>query len=173
MKRCTKCGEIKPIDAYSVQRRSKSGVRAQCKVCSYEAYKSWKDNSGYFVDSEKRNKYMRDYRRINGPSVKEYMREYMLRWSKENEEKVTAKTARYRSAKLKRTVPWSDSVAIDFVYFSAGVIAKFYGGCKPVVDHIIPLQGKLVSGLHVAENLQLISATQNAEKGNNYDPLLS
>lgn len=38
------------------------------------------------------------------------------------------------------------------------------------VDHIIPLQGKNVSGLHVPENLQVIERSINSKKRNKYEP---
>ena len=38
----------------------------------------------------------------------------------------------------------------------------------PHVDHIIPLKGKLVSGLHVAANLQVLTETANKAKGNSF-----
>jgi hypothetical protein len=41
-------------------------------------------------------------------------------------------------------------------------------GIKHQVDHIIPLNGKLVSGLHVAANLQVLTATATEAKGNSY-----
>lgn len=37
------------------------------------------------------------------------------------------------------------------------------------VDHVIPLQGRTVSGLHVAGNLRVITASENVKKHNRYE----
>jgi hypothetical protein len=64
-------------------------------------------------------------------------------------------------------VPWADKKAISAIYAERDALNAL-GGEKYVVDHIIPCNGKLVSGLHVAENLRVISARENAEKFNKY-----
>ena len=53
-------------------------------------------------------------------------------------------------------------------------INKFYLNCPPgyEVDHIIPLQGELVSGLHVLGNLQYLTVSENRSKSNKFDPSL-
>jgi 5-methylcytosine-specific restriction endonuclease McrA len=45
-------------------------------------------------------------------------------------------------------------------------------GINYEVDHIIPLQGKLASGLHVYNNLQIITQSENRSKNNKYTPKL-
>lgn len=79
-------------------------------------------------------------------------------WGRNNRGRATAKGAKYRATKLKATPSWSESE----------LIRRFYEDCPEGhhVDHIIPLQGKEVCGLHVLTNLQYLLARENISKGN-------
>lgn len=69
--------------------------------------------------------------------------------------------AQRRALKLQRTPKWSEK----------DKILEFYLNCPEGyhVDHIIPLQGKLVSELHVLSNLQYLTAEQNIKKSNSFN----
>lgn len=73
-----------------------------------------------------------------------------------------------RAAKLQRTPAWANLEAIQAVYRVAAEKNQDSPGYFHV-DHIYPLQGKLVSGLHVHNNLRIISAFENGSKSNSFD----
>lgn len=87
-------------------------------------------------------------------------REIKRKWQLANPEVEAAKAAKYR-AKKRRALPlWAD----------LGKIKEIYKSCPDgfEVDHVIPLQGKLVSGLHVENNLQYLKALDNKMKSNKF-----
>jgi hypothetical protein len=90
-------------------------------------------------------------------------RDYIAAYKKANPHKVNACLAKRRAAKLQRTPAWADHDRIANTYRLA---ADF--GLE--VDHIVPLQGKLVSGLHTHHNLQLLTPTENVRKHAKFDP---
>lgn len=102
------------------------------------------------------------------------------KWQKENRDKARAQQkrarvlrpdhyrAKYReyaaarrAAELRAMPAWVDR----------GEIERIYRGCPAgmEVDHIVPLRGRMVCGLHVPWNLQYLDALENAKKGNKHE----
>lgn len=99
-----------------------------------------------------------DWRKANP----EQRREIANAWVRNNPAKALAAVRKRQAAKLQRTPPWADLNAIEAFY-----LARPLGY---VIDHVIPLRGKLVSGLHVLNNLQYLTPESNMMKLNKFDP---
>lgn len=96
------------------------------------------------------------YREVNRLQVRTRINE----WRRQNPLSGREQFARRRAAKLQRTPKWAD----------LGAIKQFYLNCPEgmVVDHVIPLRGKIISGFHIVENLQYLTPEENLKKGNKY-----
>jgi hypothetical protein len=91
-------------------------------------------------------------------------------WNKENKLKKAALEAKRRAAQLQRTPKWlteDDLWMIEQAYELAQLRTEMFG-FPWHVDHVIPLQGRNVSGLHVPINLQVIPGAENIKKSNKY-----
>jgi hypothetical protein len=91
------------------------------------------------------------------------------KWIENNPGRVNARAARLRAELLQRTAPWADLELIDDVYSLARVFRD--DGLSLDVDHVVPLRGRKVSGLHTHHNLRLLDSTENKSKSNRFQPL--
>lgn len=92
---------------------------------------------------------------------KETQSERWRRWRLKHLKEHAAKGALEKARKLQRCPIWADLDSIK----------KFYANCPDGyhVDHIIPLNGKNVSGFHILENLQYLPAKENLQKSNKFN----
>lgn len=93
-------------------------------------------------------------------AARERGREAGQRYYERHPKRVLADTRLQQIQKQQRTPKWANLKAIRV----------FYEACPEgyEVDHIIPLKGKSVSGLHVLENLQYLTVRENRSKGNSF-----
>lgn len=90
-------------------------------------------------------------------------------WRKANRHKVNAKKARREAAKLQATPAWADPKKILEFYETADALGMWTGDWHHV-DHMVPLQSKLVCGLHCEANLQILPGVDNQRKSNRVWP---
>lgn len=89
-------------------------------------------------------------------------------WREENRDRARASVRARRAAKLQRTPKWANQEDIKRVYAWA-LLAERATGIPHEVDHIIPLRGKNVSGLHVHNNLNPLMYWDHWGKGNSFE----
>jgi len=83
-------------------------------------------------------------------------------------------TAKRRAARIQRTPSWLtdfDRLKIKCMYAIATMLTR-ENKEKWTIDHIIPLQGELVSGLHVPSNLQPMRLSENSAKLNKFEVIV-
>jgi hypothetical protein len=121
----------------------------------------------------RRTEKMRSHAKLK--NNKEYVEQKTLasnKWKQNNIGKVRANTVKRRLAKMQRTPAWlkeEDYWMIDQAYELAALRTKMFNFSWHV-DHILPLQGKEISGLHVIGNLQVIPWIENIKKANKLLP---
>lgn len=161
---CKSCNLEKPCFAEK---------RKQCLDCYNQTRRLY-----YQKNKEK----FKEWQKIWALQNPEKLAESRKTWIKENPEKnklskeryrkthlgkIASKTARYEARKIHASPSWANNFFIEEVYLLAALRTKI-SGFPWQVDHIIPLQGKQVCGLHVENNLQVIPAIENQKKNNSF-----
>lgn len=193
MKTCTKCGETLPPSAFFKEKRNKDGLRSACKACLGKQNKSWRVRNNYDPSD-----YNKQYRKDNAETLKAKQKSYYesrkekiieanAAWAKAHPDKRKQYTKQhYQSNKAKRkhyveirrqkerqcTPLWLTKEQweeMESFYWLAKDLQVVTG--EPYeVDHIIPLSGETVCGLHVPWNLQVLPRDINRSKSNRLEP---
>jgi uncharacterized pyridoxal phosphate-containing UPF0001 family protein len=89
-------------------------------------------------------------------------------YRRQSHAKENAKSNARRAAKLQATPKWVDFEKVEEFYILAQRISAETGVIHHV-DHIVPLMGKTVCGLHWEGNLQILPGRDNLSKGNKFN----
>jgi hypothetical protein len=143
-KHCPDCGESKPKGSFYKNKARHDGLQSICKNCSGLRNSTW-----YIDNKESHNQYMREHSKKNRPM-------YNIRDSNR------------RASELNATPPWANKEQIARIYKLCKKVSD-KTGVQHHVDHVVPLRGSTVCGLHVENNLAIIPAKDNLTKGNRWD----
>lgn len=91
----------------------------------------------------------------------------MAEYYKKNKNKFIVYSAKRHATKLNATPKWANHKYITLWYILAKA-EELRTGKQVHVDHIVPLQGKIVCGLHCENNMQLLFKEDNLKKSNKY-----
>lgn len=101
-------------------------------------------------------------------------RDRVRAWNKKSKKKhidrVYATNAKRRADQINRTPSWltENDLLLIREFYNMAVFKSTTTGITHHVDHIIPLKGETVSGLHVPNNLRVITGKENMKKNNRF-----
>ena len=192
MKQCKICNTLLNVSLFYKHTGNSDGLMGKCKLCHSAISKKQ-----YIKARDARLSKMAQYRLNNRESIlvgkKRYYEKNIdkckakqklwatknhnkinnnyKKWYNNNKHKALAQTRIAQARKRKAIPKWitkDDKWLIEQAYTLSALRTKMFG-FKWHVDHIIPLSNKLVCGLHVIQNLQVIPATENLSKYNKFD----
>lgn len=150
LRKCKQCSKEatneEELKLFAQHKRNKYGRENRCIVCKQKNFKDWKN---------KNKNYRKEYHIKN----KEKENSNSLNWILNNKEQALSNARKYQAKKYNAIPNWFDKEKVDLIYKEAKDLSL-------EVDHIVPLQSKYVCGLHVQNNLQLLSSTENKVKSN-------
>lgn len=176
MRTCNKCKEEKSLDEYHNVKSFPLGKAYTCKLCAKARSRKWnrqnkerkkeqgrkhyEENKDQYLERSKNSTWAKD----NPERTRELGR---IRYRRDNG---AEKVAFYRHKRRRATPEWlteKQKEAIASLYWLCRDL-ECVSGQKYHVDHIVPINGENVCGLHVPWNLQVLPADLNIQKSNGY-----
>ena len=153
MKTCLICESLLPLDFFAPLPKGRNGLHPWCRDCVSEYNKSRYHNK---IGS-------RGYTRRSSASILPYTPPERTRTaSADNRPGYRSAERAWRKLLPKRCIPsWVDFDQTVPLYALAQALGY-------TVDHIVPIHGADVCGLHVPWNLQLLTRSENSRKGHRY-----
>lgn len=184
-KYCSKCKLLLDINLFPKDRYQRSGYACDCKICRkiYRENNKEKLNNSrkkYQLNNRKKcAEYSKKWRKNNPIKAKESFQKWKDKnpdklkscyasYAKKYAWKMTAKVNKRRGLKIQATPKWLTSEQlkeIELIYKKSKELTTTTG-IKHNVDHIVPLKGKTICGLHVPWNLRIVTEKENLKKSN-------
>ncbi len=174
MKKCSCCKIEKCLSSFPIQSSSKDGLSYICKSCKTINDRKYREKNKAKIRQLKKEYYEANKESISEKNKKKYKdsRSHViaksLEWKRKNKAKHNSNCMKRYVTKLKASPKWLDEfmlLYIEEMYDQAIKISELTNS-QHHVDHIVPLRGKTVCGLHVPWNLQIITASENCSKRN-------
>jgi hypothetical protein len=179
--RCVECNRLRMRKYWAdypeaVEKRNKvfkeykfKNPENYAKLQEVKKYK-WRNDEEYRLKTSESSKLKNRIRYLD-PIYAEKRKKQGKEWFKNNSGIAKEKRARRRASQKNATPSWLTSIdkaKISSFYEIASAL-DVQIGVKHHVDHIVPIKGKSISGLHVPWNLQVLTATENLRKHNCYE----
>jgi len=185
LKKCNKCQAEKPANDFYANRRMKDGLNTFCILChKLDNVTRKKKNRAdeNFALTEKTNAkknrlpklaFYNELTRLWRKNNSEYVKSYAKNYRQQNKQYLNFLCQKRKISLLHRTPSWlteDDLWMMEEIYKFAAYRTQYFGFAWHV-DHIVPLRGKIVSGLHVPANLQVVPWIDNQRKTNKFEVL--
>lgn len=162
---CACCKQTKLTVEFNKDRQKKDGLMSYCKTCnSLKNFSFYTRTKKASKTNIKRGKVtVNEYAAIWRNENKEAVKKARDKWASKNTHKLREKNMRRYVSQTQQTPKWLNAghkAEIEGFYFFCQLFRNHQ------VDHIVPIRGKNVSGMHVPWNLQVLTAEQNRAKSN-------
>ncbi len=158
LRNCVSCNTLKDLNNFSYLSRDWLKANYRCKDCECNRRNTYYiSNTDKCLEATKLSR-IKD-KELNSSSYKKVEKEYCLL----NIGARRAIGARYRASKFRAIPSWEtdeDRRLLKLIYENKE---------DSHVDHILPLQGEFICGLHTPLNLQYLTEKENLSKGNRID----
>ena len=176
---CSSCGELKSAECFSKGIRARSGLKSFCRAC--ESLRNASRNFTEVTVVEKRCTLCKEVKPANNFHHSKLITTGLACMCKScaaidshkrylnNKPAALAAAKKRKATKLKATASWTDYKAVKRFYEESSVLT-IETGVQHHVDHIIPFVNSQVCGLHVENNLQILTGEDNLRKHNSFIP---
>jgi hypothetical protein len=162
---CKACGEEKDFSCFTKDSQRKLGLSLYCRHCQSKKRDKVYSATYYQKNKDVYRERLQGWQRNNRDKTRAYCRDYYDK--NKNSEVLRAINKRQARCGNKLSLTDLQEQQIKDFYWLAKDLTAVSGETYHV-DHIVPLQGKNVCGLHVPWNLQVLPADINLSKGNRY-----